>query len=268
MKKRLISLAMVALMIISLAACKKEDNGEDNSLKYIQDRGKLILGLDDSFPPMGFSKDGEIVGFDVDLAKAVCEKLGVKLVLQPVDWKAKEQELNTKNIDCIWNGLSLTPERQEEMTMSESYMTNYISVVVMKGSDIKSVADLAGKKLALQSGSAAEETLDAEENKEIKASLDQVNPFGEYLTALMDLETGNSDAVLMDSVVATYLIETGKDYVVLEDNLLVDEYSIGFRKGDEALCEAVENALKEMKEDGTMEEISTKWFGSDITTIK
>lgn len=271
MKKRIISLVMVSLMVLSLGACQsKESSSEDNSLKYIQDNGKLILGLDDSFPPMGFRDDADnIVGFDVDLAQAVCEKLGVELVLQPIEWDAKEQELSTKNIDCIWNGFSVTPEREENLTMSAPYMTNNISLVVVNGSTVTSMADMAGKKLAIQSGSSAEETLNNEDNKAFKDSLGQVNPFGDYVTALMDLETGNSDSVLMDSVVANYMInDLGKDFKVLDETLLADEYAIGFRKGDVALCAAVENALKELKADGTVEEISTKWFGSDITIIE
>ncbi|MDF2945284.1 MAG: hypothetical protein K0S01_4142, partial [Herbinix sp.] len=283
MKKRLISLLMVSLMVLSLAACQNGNSGEDNSLKYIEDNGKFILGLDDSFPPMGFRDDADnIVGFDVDLAKAVCEKLGVELVLQPIEWDAKEQELNTKNIDCIWNGFSVTPDRLdiwngfsvtpdrlENLTMTEPYLLNNISLVVVQGSDVTTMADMAGKKLAVQSGSSAEETLNNDDNKAFKESLGLVNPFGDYVTALMDLETGNSDAVLMDSVVANYMInDAGKDFVVLDETLLADEYAIGFRKGEEALCDAVENALKELKADGTVEEIATKWFGSDITLIK
>jgi len=205
----------------------------------------------------------------VDLAKAVCEKLDVELVLQPIEWDAKEQELNTKNIDCIWNGFSVTPDRLENLTMTKPYMLNNITLVVTNGSEITSMADMAGKKLALQSGSSAEETLNSDDNKAFRESLDKVNPLGDYVTALMDLETGNSDAVLMDSVVANYMInELGKDFVVLDDTLLKDEYAIGFRKGDDALSAAVEDALKELKADGTVEEISTKWFGSDVTLIE
>ncbi len=270
MKRRIISMLMVSILILSLGACKKNGPGEDNSLKYIQDNGKFILGLDDSFPPMGFrDANDNIVGFDIDLATAVCEKLGVELVIQPIEWDAKEQELNTKNIDCIWNGFSITEERLQNLTMTQPYMTNSISLVVPKDSEITSMEAMAGKKLAVQSGSSAEATLDSDENKEFKDSLGQINPFGDYETALMDMETGNSDAVLMDSVVADYMIaEAGKDYVVLDDTLLVDEYAIGFRKGEEALCAAIETALKELKEDGTISEISTKWFGSDVTIIK
>lgn len=268
--KKILCLLLATLMVLSLAACNKKDEATDNSLQYIKDKGTLVLGLDDSFPPMGFRDDQDnIVGFDIDLAKAVCEKLGVELVLQPIEWDAKEQELNTKNIDCIWNGMSVTPDRKENMTMSQTYLLNTISLVVKKDSPIKTAEDMAGKKLATQSGSSAEETLDYEENKAFKESLGQINPFSDYVTALMDLETGNSDAVLMDSIVANYMItEAKKDFKVLDVSFLEDKYAIGFRKGELALCEAVNQALSELKKDGTVEQIAVKWFGSDITTIK
>lgn len=290
MKKIVFSFLITVLLAFGLTACgtkedvkeisgKSEDveanlednEEEDTSLDYILNNGKLILGLDDSFPPMGFRDDADnIVGFDIDLAEAVCQKLGVELVLQPIKWDAKEHELNTKSIDCIWNGFSVTPERMENLTMSIPYMENSISIVVVNGSGITSKADMAGKSLAVQGGSSAEEALNSEENKEFRESLGEVNgSFKDYVTALMDLETGNSDAVLMDSVVANYMInEAGKDFVVLDDNLVAEEYAIGFRKGEEALAEAINEALRELKADGTVEKISTKWFGSDITIIK
>lgn len=287
MKKRLIGLVMIAVMIFSMAACGTKDNkdsgakatkapstdsstGSDNSLKYIQDRGKLILGLDDAFPPMGFRDDSNnIVGFDIDLAKAVCKKLGVELVCQPISWDAKEQELSTKNIDCIWNGFSVTPERKKNLTMSQSYMENKIALVVVKDSTIASMADMKGKRLAVQSGSSADEALNNTDNKAFKDSLGKDNGFKDYVTALMDLETGNSDAVLMDSVVANYMItKQKKNFKVLPDNLVAEEYAIGFRKGDDALCAAINKALSDLKADGTVAKISTQWFGSDITMIK
>lgn len=284
MKKRLLSLIMVSVLVLSFAACGKasQQAGEgtakdaaatqtdDQSLQYILDKGELILGLDDSFPPMGFRDDnGEIIGFDIDLAKAVCEKLGVKLKLQPIDWEAKEQELNTKNIDCIWNGMSVTPDRQKNMTLSKPYLTNNISLVVKSDSTIASMADMAGKKLAIQGGSSAEEALNDSANDAFRNSLAEVLPFEKYDTALMDMETGNSDAVLMDTVMANYMIRSlGKDFKVLDETLLADAYAIGFRKGDQALCDAVDKALSELKAEGKIDEIATKWFGGDITTIE
>ncbi len=270
MKKKIFAAIMAAAMVLSLTACGSLNSGKDDSLQYIKDNKKLVMGLDDTFAPMGFRDDaGNIVGFDVDLAKAVCDKLGVELVLQPVDWEAKEQELATKSIDCIWNGFSITDERLKNMTMSDPYMDNTISLVVVNGSPITSLADMKGKKLAVQSGSSGEEALNAEENKDFKDSLGEVVGLGDYTTALLDLETGSSDAVLMDSVMANYMItDMGKDFKVLSDSLVAEEYAVGFRKGDKALSKAVNEALKELKADGTLAEISTKWFGSDVTTIK
>lgn len=268
--KKLFSMLLVAILVLGLTACGSKD-GEDTSLEYIEDRGKLILGLDDSFPPMGFRDDGDnIVGFDVDLARAVAEKLGVELVLQPIKWTAKEHELQTKNIDCIWNGFSITDERKAQLTLSIPYMENSIAMVVVNGSGIETKEDMAGKRLAVQGGSSAEEALNSDANKAFRESLGEVNgSFKDYVTALMDLETGNSDAVLMDSVVANYMInEAGKDFVVLKDNLVAEEYAIGFRKGEEALADAINDALRELKADGTVAKIATEWFGSDITIIK
>lgn len=289
MKKRISCVILTTLLVLGLTACgTKEDSkgkgddttgantisdvaaGEDTSLQYIKDNGKIILGLDDQFPPMGFRNDSDqIVGFDIDLAQAVSEKLGVELVVQPIEWDAKEMELSTKNIDCIWNGFSITQERKEALTMTDPYLENSISMVVRSDSDIKNLTDMAGKNIALQAGSAAEETLDDESNKEFKDSLSNIQQFGDYATALMDLETKNSDAVLMDSVVAKYMIqELGKDFVVLDEALAADEYGIGFRKGDQALADAVSKALSELKSEGKVKEIAEKWFGEDITKIK
>ncbi|NLP33950.1 MAG: amino acid ABC transporter substrate-binding protein [Clostridiales bacterium] len=292
MRKRFLTLLLTLGMAFSLTACGTKNTkeqaasetgdvatgnqnevdtiAEDDSLQYILDKGTFIVGLDDTFPPMGFRDDANnIVGFDIDLAKAVSEKLGVEMELQPIEWSAKEQELATKNIDAIWNGFSVTEERLANLTMSAPYMENSISLVVTKDSGITSMAEMAGKKLAVQSGSSAQEALDSEANKAFKDTIDDVNEFASYITALMDLETGNSDAVLMDSVVANYMInDAGKDFAVLDESLVAEEYAIGFRKGEEALCDAINNALKELKADGTIETIATKWFGSDITTIE
>lgn len=301
MKRRILSMMLAGMLVFGLTACgtKDESKGgaasssaptgaattaavteaattttpqetaEDTSLQYILDRGSFILGLDDQFPPMGFRDDSNnIVGFDIDLAKAVCDKLGVELVTQPISWDAKETELNTKNIDCIWNGFSITKERKEALTMTEAYLENNISLVVRGDSDITSLADMAGKNVAIQTGSAAEEALDDESNKAFKDSLGAINPFGDYVTALMDLETLNSDAVLMDSIVAKYMIQDlGKDFKVLDESMVADAYGIGFRKGENALADAVWKALTELKAEGKIAEISTKWFGEDITLI-
>ncbi len=242
--------------------------GDDSSLTYIQEKGTLVLGLDDSFPPMGYrDENNNIVGFDIDLATEVCKRLGVELKVQPIDWTAKENELNTKKIDCIWNGMSIDEERKQNMTLSIPYLDNSMAFVVKSDSGIKTLEDMAGKKLALQSGSTAATALD--EAADFKATLGEVVGLKDNITALMDLEMGGVDVVLMDDVVANYYIATNnKPFEVLEETLSTEEYAVGFRKGDEALANAVNEALQEMAKDGKLNEISQKWFGKDNTKIQ
>lgn len=161
----------------------------------------LIMGLDDSFPPMGYrDENNEIVGFDVDLATEVCRRLGIELVLQPIDWSTKELELANGSIDCIWNGLTITPERQEEMLMSRPYLANN-QVIVVVGNAIKTKADLEGKQVAVQTASSGEEALNKDE---ISGKVAAIHQYADYVTALQDLKTGRIDAVILDEVVARY----------------------------------------------------------------
>ena len=271
MKRKVILVLMVImLMSMILVGCgggAEEEAAADESWTKVEDAGQFILGLDESFPPMGFRDDkGEIVGFDVDVAKEVCSRLGIELVLQPISWDTKDQELNTGKIDCIWNGFTITEERKEAALFSEPYMKNQQIVVVMADSDVAALADLEGKKLGLQSGSSAADALAG--NEEFKASLGEVAEFDDNMTALMDLEKGGVDAVLMDEIVARYYIQTkDKGYKVLDEALSAEEYGVGFRKDDAALMQKFQETLEEMASDGKLAEISTNWFGKDITTI-
>lgn len=269
-------LALVLALSMALASCGSKENNaggsddgnKDTSLEYVMSNKKLILGLDASFPPMGFKdNDNNIVGFDIDLAKEVCKRMGIELVLQPIDWNSKELELKNKNIDCIWNGLSYSEDRNKSMTLSQSYMGNTQVGVVLADSTINSLKDLAGKTVAVQNGSTASDAMEAQ--KEITSSLKEMLKVADNVQAMMDLEIGGSDAVVMDEVVARYYMEknAGK-YKLLSDSLAEEKYVIGFRKGDDALCAEVEKQLKAMKEDGTLAKISTTWFGSDVTTIQ
>lgn len=178
----------------------------DESLQYIMDKGTLVLGLDESFPPMGFrdSETGEIIGFDIDLAKEVAKRLGVELVLQPIDWDAKELELNGKKIDLIWNGMSVTDERIENMFLSKPYVANAQVIIVPSNSKIKTKADLAGKKIALQKGSSALDAVKAD--TEVYNSLGEVVEYAENLAAYLDLKAGRVDAFVVDRVVGEYII--------------------------------------------------------------
>ena len=196
----------------------------------------------------------------------VCSRLGVELETYSVNWDTKEQDLNAGTIDCIWNGLSVSDERKKVMLMSEPYMKNEMVFVVNGSSDVASQADLAGKNIAVQNGSTAQETLLA---SDVVANGATTTELATNVEALQQLELNMVDAAFLDSVVANYEISTsGKDYKVLPDGLDPEEYAIGFRLGDQALCDKIEEILHEMKQDGKLAEISTSWFGSDITTIE
>lgn len=267
MKKKLFSLLLASLMLVGAMAHHAFAEESDTSLADLQSRGEFVLGLDASFPPMGFADDnGNIIGYDIDLAAAVCEKLGVTLRCQPIDWDAKEMELNSGAIDCIWNGMSITPEREENMRLSIPYLKNDQVLVVRAKDGIAALSDLAGKNLGLQSGSSAEDALNAA--ADFMATLGAVLPYEDNTTALLDLDNGNVDAVLVDSVVAEYYIPVmGYDFVILEETLAGEEYGIGFRKADNALADAVNAALLEMAEDGAIEALDQKWFGGSASII-
>ncbi len=268
MKRKIAFCAVFAVMAAMVFAGGNRDaSGEDLSLKKVLDKGVFVMGLDDSFPPMGFrNENNEIVGYDIDLAREAAKRLGVELVCQPIDWAAKEQELNTGNIDCIWNGFTMTPEREAMLNFSEPYLDNAQVVIVRGDAGITTLAGLAGKNIGLQAGSSAADALDS--NAAFKASVREVVEFKDNLTAFMDLEIGGVDGVIVDIVVGSYSIRTtGKNFIVLNEHLSTEKYGIGFRKNDSALRNRVQEILKEMAADGTVASISAKWFGSDISVI-
>lgn len=274
-----VAAAMAAVITLGVAGCSTQatsstassDNGsavsaEDQSLQKVKDAGKLILGLDATFKPMGYTdENNEIVGFDIDVAEEVCKRLGVELVKQPINWDTLTTDLNVGKCDCVWNGLSINEERQEKMNLSEPYMKNAMVFVVKGDSTVEKMADLKGKKISVQNGSSAQTIL---ESCEIKDDI-TVSPIATNVEALQQLELGVVDAVFLDEVVADYEIKnSGKNYKKLAEGLEEEEYAIAFRKDDQALRDAVQQTLSEMKADGKLAEISTKWFGSDITIVK
>jgi polar amino acid transport system substrate-binding protein len=257
----------ILLAALCLAALQTTALAADTSLQAVKTKGTLVLGLDDSFPPMGFrNDDNQIVGYDIDLAREVAKRLGVQLVPQSIDWNAKEQELNTRKIDCIWNGFTITDERKKAITFTKPYLRNAQVVVVKKGSGYSTLASLKGKKVGLQAGSSAADALEAA--KAFRASLKEVVEFKDNLTALMDLEARGVDAVVMDLIVAEDNIKrSGKAYSVLKESLAPEVFGVGFRKNDLALRDAVQGALEAMAADGTLAKVTTRWFGSDISVV-
>ena len=277
MKK--ISLAVFAMMMVAMlavfAGCSSSsdtnsgtaDSGtaQDNSLQNVLDKGTLVLGLDDSFPPMGFrDENNNIVGFDIDVATEVANRMGVELKLQPIEWSTKEMELNTGSVDCLWNGLSIDDERKQAMDLSEPYMTNRMVLVVLNDSEYTDQTSLAGKTIGVQNGSTAEKIL---EESDFSKTIGNTIGFKDNVTAFMELETKGIDAIFMDEVVANYAITSqNKDFKVLEDGLTEEEYAVGFKKGNTALKNEVQKYIDEVKADGTMTQISEKWFGKDVVS--
>ena len=284
MKKRLLSAVMASAMVLSLAACggaKTETTAAETTAEKKEETttagttaaetaeaagGTLIVGFDQDFPPMGFVGDnGEYTGFDLDLAKEVASRLGLEYKAQPIAWDSKDMELESGNIDCIWNGFTITG-REDDYTWTTPYMANKQVFVVANDSDIKSQADLAGKVVEVQADSSAEAAL--KENQDLANTFGQLLTTPDYNTAFMDLEQGAVDAVAMDVIVAGYQIkQRNADFKILDDSLSEEEYGVGFKKGNTELRDKVQGALEEMAADGTLGKISDEWFGEDVTTI-
>jgi len=256
--KKILSLLIILVLASSVSFAA------DTSLTDIKDKGVFVLGLDASFAPMGFRDEaGEITGFDIDLAKEVCKRMGVELKLQPIDWNAKILDLNSKQIDVIWNGLTITPERIEKITFSKPYIANRQIVVVKADSGIDTKADLAGKIVGLQLGSSAVDAVNADA-KTMK-SIGEIVKFEDNVQALMDLGVGRLDAVVIDEIVGRYYIaKKAGVYAVATDYFAEEEYGIGFRKADKAFAAEVNRVMDEMVKDGAAAKISTKWFGKDV----
>ncbi|HBE85971.1 MAG TPA: ABC transporter substrate-binding protein [Lachnoclostridium sp.] len=227
----------------------------------------FTVGFDQDFPPMGFVGDnGEYTGFDLELAQEVANRLGRKFVPQPIAWDAKDMELEAGNIDCIWNGFTITG-REDGYTWTKPYMENSQVFVVGKDSGIKTLGDLSGKIIEVQADSSAEKALQTDGKLAETFGTLQTTP--DYNTAFMDLEMGAVDAIAMDVIVAGYQIEQRKaDFIILDEALAAEEYGVGFKKGNDALRDQVQEQLEAMAADGTLKKISEKWFGKDVTTVK
>ena len=225
---------------------------------------KLVVGLDDNFPPMGFRDEkNELVGFDIDMAREAAKRMGVEVEFKPIDWSAKEAELAGKRVDALWNGLTITEERKEKIAFSAPYMENHQIIVVSAKAATKTKADLAGKVVGAQEGSSAVDAVKKEDA--VFKSFKEFKTFGDNVTALMDLSAGRLEAVVVDEVVGRYYVAKKPDeYAVLEENFGTEEYGVGLRKDDTAELEKLNKALNDMKADGTASQIATKWFGKNI----
>lgn len=260
---------LVALLAISMAAGVLTGCGSKGSDKT------FTVGFDAEFPPYGYRDDnGGYVGFDLDLAAEVCKRQGWELVKQPIDWDAKDMELSSGAIDCIWNGFTMNG-REDAYTWTEPYVDNSQVFVVAAASGVQNKEELAGKVVAVQKDSSALAALNDEENADniaLRDSFAQLIEYADYNTAFMDLEQGAVDAVAIDIGVAQYQIaqrEAGK-FVMLqgEDNkLAVEQYAVGFLKGNDELRDTVQKTLDEMAADGTFTQIAEKWGLTDSVCL-
>lgn len=269
--KKIATVAIIATLGTSLVACKGTESNnkapETNTAESTLNKDELVIGLDDTFVPMGFKdENGELVGFDVELAEAVAKKLNKKVKFQPIDWSMKETELNNGNIDLIWNGYSITDERKEKVEFSKPYLNNTQVIVTLANSTISSKADLAGKKVGAQNGSTAVDAVEAD--GDIIKSFDggSLVTFEDNNAALMDLEAKRLDAIVVDEILARYYMKARgvEKYKILTENFGTEQYGVGIRKGDTKFVEAFNKALDEVIADNTAGEISKKWFEEDI----
>lgn len=283
MKKKFIGILMSLAVVASLTACGSGDSAPaetgdtqttaDNETlddpEAVAEKTTFTVGFDASFPPYGYKDDnGEYVGFDLDLAQEVCDRLGYELVKQPIDWDAKDMELSSGTIDCIWNGFTING-REDKYCWSEPYIDNSQVFVVAADSDIKTKADLAGKTVVVQADSSALKALESEENVDLTNSFAELVQVSDYNTAFMNMEAGAADVVAMDVGVAKYqLEERNGEFVILEEELASEVYGVGFELSNTALRDQVQGTLNEMIADGTFVQIAEKWGLQDSVILE
>ncbi|MFS0557778.1 amino acid ABC transporter substrate-binding protein [Brevibacillus sp. 179-C9.3 HS] len=245
---------LLSAMVSLVVGCSSANTGADAN--------KLIIGIDDKFAPMGFRDEkNEIVGFDIDYARAAGEKMGKQVEFQPIDWSSKESELNSGRIDLIWNGYTITDERKGKVLFTKPYLKNAQVVVTMANSNIAKLSDLAGKTVGLQKLSSAADAVNA---NDMKNQVKSITEYPDNVLALSDMKIGRVEAVVIDQIVADYYMakEPGT-FKLLEESLAPEEYGVGVKKGNEALLNELQKALDAMNQDGTAAKISEKWFGEN-----
>ena len=272
--KKLISMALAAGMAVSLAACggaassapaadsaasgaaSTTEAAADSDLAYIQGKGKMTIGYT-VYEPMNYTDaDGNFTGFDTELATAVCEKLGVEPDFVEINWDTKIVELDAKSIDCIWNGMTLTDEIMANTACTKAYAKTAQVVVMKADADYTSTADLVGKTVVAEAGSAGESAIQDD------GSLSQADYISKSVQTdcLMEVAAGTADAAVLDLTLATAMIGDGTDYanLTIKDELNAEEYGVAFRKGSDAAA-AVDAAFDELKSDGTMQKLADKY---------
>ena len=269
--KRIASAFLSGALALSLAACggaaststaaSASTSGSASAaagsdLDYIKGKGKMVIGYT-VYEPMNYTDaDGNFTGFDTELATAVCEKLGVEPEFVEINWDTKVVELDAKSIDCIWNGMTLTDDIMANTATTKAYAKNAQVVVVKDGTDYTSTADLVGKTVVAEAGSAGETAIAEDENL---AQADYVSK-SVQTDCLLEVAAGTADAAVLDLTLANAMIGEGTDYASLKivDELNAEEYGVAFRKGSDAAA-AVDAAFDELKADGTMQALADKY---------
>lgn len=269
-KKNYLLILLVALFsVLSIAGCGRKKTDLDQWSR-IDSEKRVIIGLDDSFVPMGFqNKSGEIIGFDIDLARSVFDLYGITVDFQPIDWSMKENELQNQTIDLIWNGYSKSAEREEKVLFSDEYMKNEQVVVSLKKNTINSFSDMKGKILGAQNGSSGYHSFE-EQPEILKNSVKDQTAilYDGFNEAFMDLKSGRIDGLLIDRVYANYYLsheDNLADYSIVSGDFESEAFAVGLRKSDKELAEKINTAFEKLKESGELARISKEWFGEDVT---
>lgn len=261
MKKRMLAIMMSALMAAGICS--------GVTVYADADSKTLTVGFDAEYPPFGYmDESGEYVGFDLDVAQKVCDNLGWELVKKPINWDSKDMELNSGNIDCIWNGFTING-REDDYTWSDPYLNNEQVMVVTSDSGIETLADLAGKNVVVQAASAALDALNSEDNKELTDSFASLTENPDYNTAFMNIDSGAADAVAVDIGVAKYQLaqrEEGK-YKILDEPTQSEQYGIGFAKGNEELRDTVWAEVMKLYDEGEIDKLAEQYGVADMLCL-
>mgnify|MGYP000116133915 CR=1 FL=1 len=263
--KKLAIFGALAIGAASLmAGCGGEKKAEAPAAGQKGKPAKIVAGMDDTFAPMGFRNDkGEIVGFDIDMANAISKEIGVPIEFKPIDWASKETELESGRIDCIWNGFTMTPERQKVLAFTKPYMDNVQAYVVLVDSPVQKAEDLKGKRLSIQESSTAQTILDRDEN--LRKSFSEVKAYPDLAACLMDLESGRADAVLADTVlIEYYMTKKPNTFRELPEEVSKDTFAIGIKKDNTALVNLLNEGIDKIIANGEAAKISDKWFGKNV----
>lgn len=261
MMKRLLSILFAVIIAAQLFSCNKKNDTLINNDDENVESENFVVGFDAEYPPYGYlSDDGKTyTGFDLDLAREFCKRNNLNFIAQPIDWDTKDVELNSGAIDCIWNGFTIDG-RENDYTWTVPYIDNSIVLIVMNDSDIKNKKDLAGKNVMVQAGSSGLIALESDENVEFTNSFNSLDQVAEYNTAFMNLESGATDCIAVDIGVAKYQLNNNKGkFRQLDETVNSEKYGVGFKLGNDALRDKVEECMFDMYKDGTMQEIANKY---------